>query len=368
MKKTGLLLTFALFGWMGFAQDSDSTGLEGDNLDLNGVLELFKDSEDVEDFEKKLNSEDNGVNNLDLNDDGEVDYIRVVDHADSTSHALALQVPVSEDESQDVAVIAMDQIDDEEINLQVIGDSELYGDEYMVEPADEKNSNVVVNVYNWRPVRVMYGPRYRPYRSPWRWRRYPAWYRPWRPVAFVVYRPRVRRYWRPTYRRVRVRRCVAAHNHYHVHHVHSPWFKTKNAPAKAAYKTNHTSKKSNAVKTTGANSGKHTNKHNNQGTQNKTAQKATQSQSKPKATSGSKPSNKNVNRSSPTDSSRGATQQSRSKASPKKKSAAKSTPKSVTPTKRPGAKKSGQRPSGGGGSKSRGKSRGGGSKGGKRGR
>ncbi|MDG1331750.1 MAG: hypothetical protein P8P74_05440 [Crocinitomicaceae bacterium] len=224
MKKASLTLFVALIGAFSFAQETDSTGLEGDNLDLNGVLELFKESKDVEDFEKKLNTESNGVNNLDLNEDGEVDYIRVVDHADSNAHSLALQVPVNETESQDVAVLEMEEVEEDKVNLQVIGDSELYGEEYMIEPADEKNASIVVNVNTWRPVRHIYGPRYVAWRSPYRWGYYPRWHRPWRRVGWAVYRPRIIRYHRPYYRRTRVRRCHRAHRYYRVHHVHSPFF------------------------------------------------------------------------------------------------------------------------------------------------
>jgi hypothetical protein len=224
MKATTLLLIAMLFGITGFAQVQDSTGLEGDNLDLNGVMELFKESESVEDFEKKLNTEENGVNNLDLNEDGEVDYIKVIDHADSSSHALALQVDVSEDEAQDVAVIEMDEVDKETVNLQIIGDEELYGEDYIIEPADERDVNVVVNVWSWRPVMFIYGPRYKPWVSPWRWRVYPTWYHPWRRVTWAVYHPRVIRYHRPWYRRVSVRRCHRAHTFYRARRVHSPVF------------------------------------------------------------------------------------------------------------------------------------------------
>ena len=103
--KTTLLISSLLLGTMAFATEADSTGLEGDNLDLSAVLEIFKESESPEDFEKKLNTESSNVNNLDLDGDGEVDYIRVVDSGDSTAHVLTLQVPVNESESQDVATI-----------------------------------------------------------------------------------------------------------------------------------------------------------------------------------------------------------------------------------------------------------------------
>ena len=35
---------------------------------------MFKESESIEDFEQALNSESNGVNNLDLDGDGEIDF------------------------------------------------------------------------------------------------------------------------------------------------------------------------------------------------------------------------------------------------------------------------------------------------------
>ena len=224
MKKVSLVILTALIGSFSFAQEADSTGLEGDNLDLNGVLELFKESKDIEDFEKKLNTESNGVNNLDLNEDGEVDYIRVVDHADSNTHSLALQVPVTDSESQDIAVIEIEEVEEEKVHLQVIGDADLYGEEYMLEPADEKNASVVVNVNTWRPVRHMYGARYVAWNSPYRWGYYPKWHRPWRRAAWAVYHPRVKHYHRPYYRRATVRRCNRAHRHYHAHRAHSPHF------------------------------------------------------------------------------------------------------------------------------------------------
>ncbi len=57
--------------------DTDSTGLPGDNFSLQGALEMFRKAGSPEAFEKLLNTEDNKVNNLDLDGDGNTDYIRV---------------------------------------------------------------------------------------------------------------------------------------------------------------------------------------------------------------------------------------------------------------------------------------------------
>ncbi|MFT6245845.1 MAG: hypothetical protein ACJA0U_003143 [Salibacteraceae bacterium] len=221
MKNTILLLCMSFFASTAMATEADSTGLEGDNLDLNAVLELFKESESPEDFEKKLNSEGSDVNNLDLNEDGEVDYIRVIDAGDSTSHALTLQVPVTESESQDIAVIEMEKTTEETVNVQVVGDAELYGENYILVPQAKTNSVVMLNAHAWRPVRFMFAPRYVFYASPWRYRHHPKWYRPWKRVHWNVYNGRVNRR-RGYCRRIPTRHFHKAHHHYH--HTHSAHF------------------------------------------------------------------------------------------------------------------------------------------------
>src|ERR1700754_2125459 len=70
----------------------DSTGLPGDNFSLQGALAMFKKAGSPEEFEKLINAEDNGVNNLDLNEDGETDFVRVIDKADKEDHVFILQV------------------------------------------------------------------------------------------------------------------------------------------------------------------------------------------------------------------------------------------------------------------------------------
>ncbi|MBK8564756.1 MAG: hypothetical protein IPN76_15830 [Saprospiraceae bacterium] len=56
----------------------------------------FKKAASPEDFEKLLNFESNNVNNLDLNDDGEIDFVKVIDNMEEEVHALVLQVAINE--------------------------------------------------------------------------------------------------------------------------------------------------------------------------------------------------------------------------------------------------------------------------------
>ena len=223
------VLIFSLFSLPTFliAQDTtvpDSTGLPGDHFSLEGALELFKKAESPEDFEKLLNEEENNVNNLDLNEDGDIDYIRVVDNMDGEAHAIILQVVVSKNESQDVAVIEIERQGDEEAILQILGDEDLYGEATIVEPyeLDTKDDGrgpsvtvdrIVVNVFFWPSVRYVYGPRYRVYVSPFHWGYYPGWWRPWHPRPFWAFYPKTVVY-RPHYHVVTTHRVVTAHRVY----------------------------------------------------------------------------------------------------------------------------------------------------------
>ena len=221
-------LILALIFSLNLQAQETETGLPGDNLSLEAVLDLFKKSESMEDFEKQLNTEDNYINNLDLNEDGEIDYIRVEDHVEKDAHAIVLQVAISEDESQDVAVIEIEKDGAESAILQIIGDEAVYGENIIVEPFEEEKANksgkggpnfdgetvrLVVNVWFWPSVRFIYSPRYVVWTSPWRWRVYPRWWRPWTPRPWSWYAPRHAHY-RTSFRVVSVHRVTAAHRVY----------------------------------------------------------------------------------------------------------------------------------------------------------
>jgi len=245
----GLAFVATLSSQAGNTGEKDSLGLPGDNLDLYGVMELFKAATSLEEFEKALNTESNHVNNLDLNEDNEIDYIRVSDFTDSSAHAIILQVPVSATESQDVAVIELESPKQETANIQIIGDEELYGADYIVEPYEEnddkspieKSIRVVVNVWAWPCVRFVYAPVYRPWVSPWKWRAYPKWWSPWRPVAWHIHWGHVHHYRAHHYHRVYVYRGARAHRYYHNHRKASATVHNRYAPAHQHYKKTHKS-------------------------------------------------------------------------------------------------------------------------------
>jgi hypothetical protein len=222
------LLLFLIAGVV--TASAQNTTLEsevpGDNFSLEGALELFKKSASPEEFERKLNASDSRVNNLDLNGDGEIDYIRVIDRNEGNVHAFILQAVLSSTESQDVAVIELEKLEDGRAVLQIVGDADVYGIETIIEPTDEvrvnagtMTSRAVVNVWTWPSVQYVYGPYYSVWVSPWSWSYYPFWWRPWSPVAFHVYHP----WWNPY--RPYYSYCYS-HRVYYGPHFYNPYRRT----------------------------------------------------------------------------------------------------------------------------------------------
>lgn len=191
------------------ADTTTKLGLAGDGLDLYAVLDLFQKSKTIESFEKSLNDPKTKVNNLDLDLDKKVDFIKVVtekkDKKDE-SHMFILRVDVSKTESQDVAVIMLDRDKDKKVSLQIVGDVDLYGKDYVVEP--KGNSPITPNpaykgddpvtvtveapatnvVVQQAPVvQYVYSPAYVPYYPPYYYGYYPGWFAFTAVVSFGFY-------------------------------------------------------------------------------------------------------------------------------------------------------------------------------------
>lgn len=237
--------------------DTDSTGLPGDNFSLQGALEMFRKAGSPEAFEKLLNTEDNKVNNLDLDGDGNTDYIRVIDKTENGVHAFVLQAIVSQNESQDIAVIELEKTGENNAVLQIVGDEDIYGEETIIEPSEEtdnafapvgyettggpsfQSSGIIVNVWAWPAVRFVYAPAYVVWVSPWKWRAYPVWYKPWKPLHWHAFHP-YRYHYRNRYVVVHTHRVVPARRIYKPVRVTSVTVRTHNQVAVTRYRTNRT--------------------------------------------------------------------------------------------------------------------------------
>ena len=217
-----------------FAQIEEIPKNIGDNFSLEGALTLLKKSKSIEEFENLINDQTNNVNNLDLNNDGQTDYISVEDLKEKNSHVLVLSTELSATEKQDIATINIEKTDNEQATLQIIGDANLYASNTIIEPFEtsqyihnSKGPNVsnieitqiFVNVWFWPSIQFLYAPTYIIWRSPYHWTYYPQWYRPWHPFRYHNFYARSapnRLYFRPTpvYRVNYSRQFYAPQRHY----------------------------------------------------------------------------------------------------------------------------------------------------------
>lgn len=234
-------------------EQADSTGLPGDDFSLQGALEVFKQCTDLETFEQALNRTDSPVNNLDLDGDEQVDYIRVVSHKDGEAMAIVMQVAVSQKETQDIAVIELERTGEGSALAQIMGDEELYPTGTIIEPFAEEeqmkygngptapellSTYVTVNVWGWAGVSWCYGPHYTPWVSPWYWSHFPPWWRPWRRHPWHVWYGWGRPY-RGWYRPWPTCRVGQAHAMYMPHRSTSVVVHTRNLNAHARYASSH---------------------------------------------------------------------------------------------------------------------------------
>ena len=156
------------------AQNSDISN----NLDLQAIASTFGESSDLEDFEKRLNDYDSQLSNLDLNNDGEVDYLRVVENMENDVHVVVIQAVLGKEVFQDVATIIVEKKENRRTVVQVVGDPYLYGPDYIIEP---------VYVYTPNIFSFFWGYNYHRWYSPYYYGYYPNYYHNRRPCEISFY-------------------------------------------------------------------------------------------------------------------------------------------------------------------------------------
>jgi hypothetical protein len=150
-----------------------------DNLDLRAVTDIFGDSRNLQDFERRLNDPELQISNLDLNYDNEVDYLRVIETVDFNIHVIIIQSVLDRNVYQDVATIEVEKDRYNRVHIQVVGNEYMYGSNYIYEPDYYSTPLIYASLWSYN---------YRPYVSNWYWNFYPSYYYAWNP--FPVYRYR----------------------------------------------------------------------------------------------------------------------------------------------------------------------------------
>ncbi|HEY0092501.1 MAG TPA: hypothetical protein VGB43_08455 [Flavobacterium sp.] len=186
----------SLFSNLTIAQDRTTVTATSndisDNLDLRAVASVFGDSDNLNDFERRLNDPKLKISNLDLNGDNQVDYLRVIESVENNTHLIIIQSVLGRDNFQDVATVEVEKDRHNNVQVQVVGDAYMYGNNYIYEPV----------YYQQPPIyNTFWVNNYRPYYSSWYYGYYPAYYYAWSP--YPVYN-----YW------ANVNTCINVHHHY----------------------------------------------------------------------------------------------------------------------------------------------------------
>lgn len=195
----------------GLAQDRTTVSAQNseisDNLDLRAVASIFGDSRDLEDFERRLNDPKVQISNLDLNQDNQVDYLRVIESIEGNAHLIVIQSVLGRDTFQDVATVEVERDQSNRVQVQVVGDVFMYGNNYIYEP-----------VYAFTPIiyNSFWVGNYTPYFSSWNWGFYPSHFYYWSPFPVFRYHRNIGLSINNHhhYNYVNFRRCEIAYNSY----------------------------------------------------------------------------------------------------------------------------------------------------------
>ena len=167
------------------------------SLDLNAVAAAFAESRSVREFEELLNSSRYMINNLDLNHDGWIDYLRVIETYRGYYHTMLIQACLGYGVFQDVATLIAERRSNA-LYVEVVGDRYLYGYNYIVRPVFVKRP----------PLWDVFGrSAYAAWSSPYYYDYYPSYYTRPKPVYLNHYQAYVNTYMK---------------NHHYCHHCDYP--------------------------------------------------------------------------------------------------------------------------------------------------
>jgi hypothetical protein len=153
-------------------------------LDLQALGEMVKKSPNPAKLEEELNKP-GSINNLDLNNDGKVDYIKVTESGSGNTRELKFLDQMPDSTDTEIATVKIDKGTDNQATMDISGNQAMYGDNYNYHSGFSVGE-VLLMAYLFSP--------HMPYYSPWGFYHYPGYYRSYAPVPMVSYRRTVTTY------------------------------------------------------------------------------------------------------------------------------------------------------------------------------
>ena len=182
-----------------------------DNLDLEAVAITFGESKNIEDFERRLNDPENRISNLDLNNDGYVDFLRVVEVEEKGTHLIVIQAVIGQDLYQDVASVIVEGETKTSTTVTIVGNRDIYGDNYVIVP--RYTVRPVIFDWFWLPTYVVY-------RSLWYWDYYPHYYHHYTCLGYHSYHRYIHTWHTHHHHHCDFHRPVEYHHHNHHVEMH----------------------------------------------------------------------------------------------------------------------------------------------------
>lgn len=174
-----------------------------EGLDLKYVGELVQKVKTPEELEQKLNAT-GSINNLDLDNNGKVDYINVQGYPKAgtpeatqnpNARGFALSVNLGENEVQEIANILVEKNADNTASVQLTGNEQIYGSNHHYHSSFSLGDALLLS-YLFRPGYTPY------YHRPYYYGHYPGYYSPYRSVPVSTYRATTsRQYTSTTYKK-----------------------------------------------------------------------------------------------------------------------------------------------------------------------
>jgi len=162
-------------------------GAKEAGLDLQALGELVKKSPNPAKLEEALNTP-GSINNLDINHDGQVDYVKVAEvGTNGTSSQLTFTDVLPDSSKTEIANIRIERPapNSPQATMDINGNQAMYGDNYSYHSGFSVGE-VLLMAYLFSP--------HVPYYSPYGYRYYPSYYHSYRPVPTVTYRRTVTTY------------------------------------------------------------------------------------------------------------------------------------------------------------------------------
>ena len=105
--------------------------MASDGLNLQAVTDLATKVKSTQEFEQELNKPNNQINNLDLNEDNTVDFIKVTEINNDTGKGFSLTTEVAPNDEQELAVIQF-EVDKQtqQATVQATGNPQVYGNHH----------------------------------------------------------------------------------------------------------------------------------------------------------------------------------------------------------------------------------------------